>query len=66
MCCPYLTDGYRLIRELKTYPSDHRLLLTGTPLHNNLAELWSLVRFFSQPIYFFSHPLCAVAQLHTS
>lgn len=44
---PYLTHCYRLIRELKTYPSDHRLLLTGTPLHNNLAELWSLVRFFS-------------------
>jgi SWI/SNF-related matrix-associated actin-dependent regulator of chromatin subfamily A member 5 len=30
------------LRELK---SDHRLLLTGTPLQNNLHELWSLLNF---------------------
>lgn len=33
-----LLTCFRLMRELKTYPSKHRLLLTGTPLHNNLAE----------------------------
>lgn len=33
------------MREIKSYPSEHRLLLTGTPLHNSLAELWSLLNF---------------------
>ena len=35
----------KLIRELKTYDSANRLLLTGTPLQNNLKELWSLLNF---------------------
>ena len=35
----------RLIRELKALPTENRLLLTGTPLQNNLAELWSLLNF---------------------
>ena len=30
----------RLIKELKMYSSQNRLLLTGTPLQNNLDELW--------------------------
>jgi ATP-dependent DNA helicase len=33
------------MKEIKSYPSEHRLLLTGTPLHNSLAELWSLLNF---------------------
>ncbi|KAG8528450.1 uncharacterized protein KY384_007368 [Bacidia gigantensis] len=35
----------KLVRELKQYPSESRLILTGTPLQNNLAELWSLLNF---------------------
>ena len=35
----------KLIRELKSYDSANRLLLTGTPLQNNLRELWSLLNF---------------------
>lgn len=61
----------RLIRELKTYQSANRLLLTvrfpfpspltisslhdaliqGTPLQNNLAELWSLLNFILPDIF---------------
>jgi len=33
------------------YQSDHRLLLTGTPLQNNLAELWSLLNFLLPHIF---------------
>jgi ATP-dependent DNA helicase len=41
----------KLIRELKTYESVNRLLLTGTPLQNNLAELWSLLNFLLPDIF---------------
>ena len=35
----------RLMKELKRLPSQQRVLLTGTPLQNNLSELWSLLNF---------------------
>lgn len=41
----------RLIRELKAYRNAHRLLLTGTPLQNNLSELWSLLNFLLPEIF---------------
>ncbi|KAL7419963.1 putative ATPase [Cryptotrichosporon argae] len=41
----------KLIRELKSYTSANRLILTGTPLHNNLAELWSLLNFILPDIF---------------
>ena len=40
----------KLIRELKSYDSANRLLLTGTPLQNNLKELWSLLNFIVHSI----------------
>ncbi|RPA94511.1 hypothetical protein L873DRAFT_1701176 [Choiromyces venosus 120613-1] len=41
----------KLITELKKYKSANRLLLTGTPLQNNLAELWSLLNFLLPDIF---------------
>ncbi|KAL0484733.1 hypothetical protein AKO1_011648 [Acrasis kona] len=41
----------RLTRELKQYHSDNRLLLTGTPLQNNLTELWSLLNFLLPDVF---------------
>ncbi|XP_040218135.1 lymphoid-specific helicase [Rana temporaria] len=41
----------RLIRELKQIRSDNKLLLTGTPLQNNLAELWSLLNFLLPDVF---------------
>jgi ATP-dependent DNA helicase len=41
----------RLIRELKALHSENRLLLTGTPLQNNLTELWSLLNFILPDVF---------------
>ena len=50
-CCA--TEGHRLKNAHcrfaqvlgQEYTSRNRLLLTGTPLQNNLPELWSLLNF---------------------
>lgn len=42
---------FTFIRELKTYKTANRLLLTGTPLQNNLSELWSLLNFLLPDIF---------------
>lgn len=44
----------KLIRELMSYKSANRLLLTGTPLQNNLEELWSLLNFLMPEVSFIS------------
>ncbi|XVE65684.1 hypothetical protein DITRI_Ditri08aG0019500 [Diplodiscus trichospermus] len=41
----------KLNAELKLYRSSHRLLLTGTPLQNNLEELWALLNFLLPNIF---------------
>ncbi|KAN0079358.1 SNF2 family N-terminal domain containing protein [Elaphomyces granulatus] len=41
----------RLIKELLTYNSANRLLITGTPLQNNISELWSLLHFLLPEIF---------------
>lgn len=33
------------------YQSDHRLLLTGTPLQNNLGQLWALLNFLLPKVF---------------
>ena len=37
-----------IARRLKT---QHRLLLTGTPLQNNIGELWSLLNFLMPKLF---------------
>eukprot|EP00736_Rhodelphis_marinus_P011437 Rmarinus@m.23235 len=41
----------KLVQQLKSYASANRLLLTGTPLQNNLSELWSLLNFLLPNIF---------------
>ncbi|XP_051946106.1 lymphocyte-specific helicase-like [Xyrauchen texanus] len=41
----------RLVQELKMLPADNKLLLTGTPLQNNLSELWSLLNFLLPDVF---------------
>ncbi|XP_020704454.1 uncharacterized protein LOC110115531 isoform X2 [Dendrobium catenatum] len=41
----------KLNADLKHYSSTHRLLLTGTPLQNNLDELWALLNFLLPNIF---------------
>ncbi|EPS73256.1 hypothetical protein M569_01495, partial [Genlisea aurea] len=41
----------KLVRALKYLSVENKLLLTGTPLQNNLAELWSLLNFILPDIF---------------
>lgn len=38
-------------KKLRTLDTRYRLLLTGTPLQNNLHELWSLLNFLLPEIF---------------
>ncbi|XP_020297890.1 lymphocyte-specific helicase-like isoform X2 [Pseudomyrmex gracilis] len=40
-----------LMKTLKSMQSMNKLILTGTPLQNNLAELWSLLNFLMPDIF---------------
>lgn len=38
-------------RVLRSFHTKHRLMLTGTPLQNNLHELWSLLNFLLPDVF---------------
>ena len=38
-------DDSLLYKSLVEFDTNHRLLITGTPLQNSLKELWSLLHF---------------------
>ena len=38
-------DDSLLYKSLFEFDTNHRLLITGTPLQNSLKELWSLLHF---------------------
>ena len=41
----------KLFSTLKSFQTENRLLLTGTPLQNNLRELWSLLNFLLPTVF---------------
>lgn len=44
-------DKAILLKILRTFEVEKRLLLTGTPLQNNLHELWSLLNFLLPDVF---------------
>lgn len=44
-------DQWVLSQILRKFNTEHRLLLTGTPLQNNLKELWALLNFLMPNLF---------------
>lgn len=40
-----------LSNVLRKFDATHRILLTGTPLQNNLTELWALLNFLMPKLF---------------
>ncbi|CAL1272993.1 unnamed protein product [Larinioides sclopetarius] len=50
---PYIKNGmFKLSQVLQEFESENRLLLTGTPLQNDLHELWTLLNFLFPDIFY--------------
>lgn len=46
-------DDSLLYKALQGFETNHRLLITGTPLQNSLKELWALLHFIMPEKYVF-------------
>ncbi|CAI5731954.1 unnamed protein product [Hyaloperonospora brassicae] len=44
-------ENSKLSRVVREFKVEHRLLITGTPLQNNLHELWALLNFLLPDIF---------------
>ncbi|XP_055320960.1 chromatin-remodeling complex ATPase chain Iswi-like [Sitodiplosis mosellana] len=44
-------ENNKISTILRSFKSDNRLLLTGTPLQNNLHELWALLNFLLPEVF---------------
>ena len=44
-------DGSQVSQALRKFHFSHALLLTGTPLQNNLHELWALLNFLFPELF---------------
>jgi chromodomain-helicase-DNA-binding protein 1 len=51
-------DDSLLYKALMEFDTNHRLLITGTPLQNSLKELWSLLHFIMPNKYDFFYIYC--------
>lgn len=51
-------DDSLLYKALMEFDTNHRLLITGTPLQNSLKELWSLLHFIMPNKYVCVFGLC--------
>lgn len=40
-----VANAFICFRSLKEFKSNHRILITGTPMQNSLKELWALLHF---------------------
>ncbi|KAI5180670.1 SWI/SNF-related matrix-associated actin-dependent regulator of chromatin subfamily A member 5 [Nematocida sp. AWRm80] len=44
-------EATRLSKVVRLFPCTHKLLLTGTPLQNNIHELWALLNFLAPEVF---------------
>lgn len=55
--CPHKTcqfvqsDNKDILQVVRMYKTNYRLLITGTPLQNNLHELWALLNFLLPEVF---------------
>jgi chromodomain-helicase-DNA-binding protein 1 len=59
-------DDSLLYKALMEFDTNHRLLITGTPLQNSLKELWSLLHFIMPNRCEFSYILSFESNANTS
>ena len=59
-------DKAKFSKVVRQFNSKHRLLLTGTPLQNNLHELWSLLNFLMPSIFDDSQEFDRIFNLDTA